>query len=125
MERSDRLRTLPHVPAALDPAIIFTNVIRELLKKPEMARAMPTAHVHAVIHTLFRWEYRDKTITPNDLVDFRHASAGLSQCRLILCEKGLRKTLCHRRFPLAEIHGVTVLNDRKEIIAYLLDLAST
>lgn len=123
VEHSDRLRTLPQMPVGLDPPTIFTNVIRELLKKPDMARAMPTAHAHAVIHTIFRWEYRDKTITPNDLVDFRHASAGLSQCRLILCEKGLRKTLCHRRLPLAEMHRMTVLNDRNEIIAHLLDLA--
>ncbi|MFN3728054.1 MAG: hypothetical protein ACK4SZ_17315 [Allosphingosinicella sp.] len=106
----------------IDPLLLFTNAIREMLKDLDSARAMPTAHVHAVVHALFRWEYRDKPITANDLVDFRHAAAALSHCDLLLTEGGLRRTLCHRRMPLAEIHRTTVLSDRAGIVRHLRKL---
>jgi hypothetical protein len=118
----------PRLPALLapfagsmpiTPSAVFTNAIREMLKNPEHARLMPTAHVHAVIHALFRWEYRDKPISANDLVDFRHAAAALSRCSLMLVEGELGRTLRHKRFPLAEFHGCRVVSDRAEAVREL------
>lgn len=99
--------------------MVAANAIREMLKDLANARAMPTAHVHATIHSLFRWEYRDRAITANDLVDFRHATAALSHCGLFLTEKGLRNSLLHQRTALADLHGCTVLSSRGEIVRHL------
>ncbi|HEX4736826.1 MAG TPA: hypothetical protein VH331_04610 [Allosphingosinicella sp.] len=118
----------PRLPALLapfaasmpiTPSAVFTNAIREMLKNPDHARLMPTAHVQALLHALFRWEYRDKPISANDLVDFRHAAAALSRCRLMLVEGELGRTLRHKRFPLAEFHGCTVVSDRAEAVREL------
>ena len=122
VEHAPRLAALLEPFAAsmpIAPAAVFTNAIREMLRNPEHARLMPTAHVHAVIHALFRWEYRDKAISANDLIDFRHAAAALSRCRLMLVEGELARTLRHRRFPLAEFHGCTVVSDRAEAVVQL------
>ncbi len=103
---------------------LTVNAIRAMLKEPGNARAMPTGHVHANLHALFRWEYRGKPITANDLVDFRHATAGLSHSRLFLTEKGLRNTLRHQRVNLADFHGTTVLSGRGEIVRHLRRMAA-
>lgn len=105
-----------------EPVQLWRNSLREMLKNPEHARRLPAANVHATIHALFRWEYRDKTITPNDLVDFRHAAAALGYCDALLTEAGLRRTLDHRRRSLRELHGKIVLNDLDDILDYLQSL---
>lgn len=123
-------RQLPQLFSPLKPETkmlssqVIANVIREILKREDDARWMPTAHVHAVLHALFRWEYRHKKITPNDLVDFRHAAAALSHCSLLLTEGTLRNALAHRRLSLARVHGTTVLSDRDEVAVHLERLLS-
>jgi len=116
---------LPSAPVDAETAQkLIGAAIRQLLADPANARAMPTMHVQAAIHALFRWEYRDRPITANDLVDFRHAAAALSHCALFLTEKGLRNTLLHQRIRLADLHGTTVLASRGEIVRHLRQLAA-
>lgn len=118
-------KTLPVVPFDAETLEKITvNAIRAMLKDPANARAMPTIHVHASIHALFRWEYRGRAMTANDLVDFRHATAALSHCALFLTERGLCNTLAHPRARLAELHGTTVLANRGEIVRHLRRLAA-
>lgn len=126
VERSPRLRsTFEPLERAIGrpPGLLAIAAISSVLMDEQQARSMPCAHVGAVVHALFRWEYRDKPMTANDLVDFRHAAAALSHCPLMLTEDGLRKTLSHRRMSLAAIHGTTVLSNRDEIASYLQQLA--
>lgn len=124
--RSVRLATLFGPEAAAQPAAtrVAAAGLRELLKRDQDARRLPTAHVHAVIHALLRWEHRDRAITANDLVDFRHAAAALGHCRAFLTEATLCGLLHHRRLPLAPLHGVRVLSDRAEIVVYLQGVAA-
>ncbi len=119
-----RLFTPGGAEAPKECDFMLVNGLREMLKRPVDAQLMPTAHVHAVIHALFRWEYRSKPMTPNDLIDFRHAAAALSHCPILLTEAGLCKTLTHRRMSLAAVHGTIVMSDREEIAAYLARLDS-
>lgn len=98
---------------------VFTNLIREALKNPDHARRLPTAHLHACIHALFRWEYRDKLITANDLFDFRHAAAAVGYCDAFLAERGICETMRHKRMALDQVHDCLVINDRDAAIAYL------
>lgn len=122
VERSAQLRaTFEPLDRAAGkaPGSLATNAIRAMLMDEQHARALPSAHVPAVLHTLFRWEFRGKPITANDLVDFRHATAALSHCPLMLTEGTLRKALGHQRMSLAAIHDTTVLSDRDEIVAEL------
>lgn len=127
VERSPRLRdALGPSGAALSrgPAAAFTAAVRELLRQSDDARLMPTAHVHAVLHAIFRWSYRDKQIAPNDLVDFRHAAAALGHCDVLLTEGQLHRTLTHRSVSLAEIHRTIVLSGRDEVGRHLSGMLS-
>jgi len=106
----------------LEPWKMWASALKAMLRDEEAARQVPTAHVHAAIHALFRWEYRDKMITPNDLVDFRHAAAALSGCDALLTEAGLCRTLKHRRLSLQKIHRRFVTSDLDEAITYLREI---
>ena len=108
----------------LEPWKMWTIALREMLKVEDNARALPTAHIHAVIHALYRWEYRDKAISPNDLVDFRHATAALGHCDALLTDGGLSRTLRHRRLSLQQVHRRFVTSDVEEAISYLRGLRS-
>jgi hypothetical protein len=103
----------------LEPWKMWTVALREMLKVEDNARALPTAHVHAVIHALFRWEYRDKKLSPNDLVDFRHAAAALGHCDALLTDGALCRTLCHRRLSLQRVHRRFVTSDVDDAIEFL------
>ncbi len=106
----------------LEPWKMWTIALREMLKVEDNARALPTAHVHAVIHALYRWEYRDKQISPSDLVDFRHAAAALGHCDALLTDGALCRTLCHRRLSLRDVHRRFVASNVEGAVFYLRDL---
>lgn len=103
----------------LEPWKMWTIALREMLKVEDNARMLPAAHIHAVIHALYRWEFRDKEISPNDLVDFRHAAAALGHCDALLTDGGLSRTLRHRRLPLQQIHRRFVTSNVDEAVSYV------
>lgn len=103
---------------------LWANVIRESLKLPEKAPRLPTAHLHAAIHALLRWEYRDKTILANDIHDFSHAVAALGYCQALFTERELSQTMRHQRMKLDQLHGCFVTNSVEQATGHLRSLRS-
>ncbi len=97
---------------------IGLNLLRAILLG-EQAHRLPTLHVHASLHSLFRWEYRDKLITGNDMFDVAHATAALAYCDAFFAERELAKSVTHRRLALDKRHGCFVTNNIAEAISYL------
>lgn len=97
------------------------NLLRACLLS-EHAHRLPTLHVHASLHALFRWEYRDKLLTANDVFDFAHAAAALAYCDAFFTEKELTGSVAHRRLGLDECYGCFVTNRTAKAVHYLRSL---
>ena len=85
------------------------NLLRACLLS-EHGHRLPTLHVHASLHALFRWEYRDKLLTANDVFDFAHPAAALAYCDAFFTEKELAGSVAHRRVRLDERYDCFVTN---------------
>lgn len=70
--------------------------IRSKILQGEHRDRLPTLHVQASLHALFRCEYRDKELKGNDLFDFGHTAAALGYCSVFLTEAGIEKAVTHR-----------------------------
>ncbi len=86
-------------------------------------RCLPTLHIQANLHALFRWEYRDKLLTPNDMFDFAHAAAALAYCDAFFTDEGVAKSITHRRLRLDEHYGCFVTNSTQDAVGYLRSIA--
>lgn len=85
----------------------------------EHGHRLPTLHIHGNLHALFRWEYRNKLLTANDMFDFEHAAAALAYCDAFFTEKELASSVTHRRVGLGKRHNCFVTNRTSEAVRYL------
>jgi hypothetical protein len=88
----------------------------------EYGHRMPTLHVHASLHALFRWEYRDKFLTANDMFDLAHAAAALAYCDAFFTERELASSVAHRRLGLDKHYDCFVTSRTAEAVNYLRSL---
>ncbi|NMN07656.1 MULTISPECIES: hypothetical protein [unclassified Novosphingobium] len=98
------------------------GLLRAVLLGEQRGR-LPSLHVKACLHALFRWEYRDKEIVGNDLFDFGHTAAALGYCDAFLTEAGITRSVTHQRIKLDELYGCFVTNDVDAALSYLRSLS--
>jgi hypothetical protein len=94
------------------------NLLRACLLS-EHGHRLPTLHVHAGLHALFRWEYRDKLLTANDMFDLAHAAAALAHCDAFFTERELAGSVAHRRLGFDKHHRCFVTCRTAEAVDYL------
>jgi hypothetical protein len=94
------------------------NLVHGILEGEHRSR-LPTIHVHACLSALFRWEYRSKVMTGNDLFDFSHAAAALGYCSAFFTEAEITRSIAHRRLKLNQLYGCTVTNDLDTALDFL------
>lgn len=97
---------------------IAVNLVHAILGGEHRSR-LPTIHVHACLNALFRWEYRAKAMTGNDLFDFGHAAAALGYCDAFFTEAGITRAIAHHRLRLDQLYGCTVTNDVDAALGFL------
>lgn len=100
---------------------IATNLLHAILTGEHRSR-LPTIQVHASLQALFRWEYRSKVMTGNDLFDFGHAAAALGYCDAFFTEAGITRSITHQRVGLDKLYGCFVTNDVEKALSYLQSL---
>jgi hypothetical protein len=97
---------------------IAINLVHAILSGEHRSR-MPTIQVHASLQALFRWEYRSKALTGNDLFDFGHAAAALGYCDAFFTEAGITLSIRHHRVSLDKLYSCFVTNDVDQAVSYL------
>lgn len=97
------------------------NLVHGILEGEHRSR-LPTIHVHACLCALFRWEYRSKTMTGNDLFDFGHAAAALGYCDAFFTEAGITRSIGHQRLKLDQLYDCVVTNDVDAALGFLRSL---
>jgi hypothetical protein len=85
---------------------LFTNAL--LLVK--LRKELPTAHVHAMCHAVYRWDKKRK-FDGNDLLDFHHATAALAYCDVFLTDGPLRALLTSTHVDLNKKMDCAVISD--------------
>lgn len=98
--------------------MIAVDLVHAILGGEHRTR-LPTIHVCACLNALFRWEYRSKAMTGNDLFDFGHAAAALGYCDAFFTEAAITRSIAHRRLKLDQLYGCTVTNDLDAALGFL------
>jgi hypothetical protein len=111
----------PEVERSEQKRRMAVNLLHAILRGEHRSR-LPTIHVHACLNALFRWEYRAKAMTGNDLFDFGHAAAALGYCDAFFTEAGITRSIAHRRLSLDQLYGCTVTNDVDVALGFLRSL---
>lgn len=101
---------------------IAVNLVHAMLGGEHRSR-LPTIHVHACLNSLFRWEYRSKAMTGNDLFDFGHAAAALGYCDSFFTEAGITRSIAHQRLRLDQLYDCVVTNDVDAALSFLRSLS--
>lgn len=97
------------------------NLVHGILEGEHRSR-LPTIHVHACLCAIFRWEYRSKAMTGNDLFDFGHAAAALGYCDAFFTEAGIARSIGHQRLKLDQLYDCVVTNDVDAALGFLRSL---
>lgn len=90
-----------------DNSRMAINLLHALLRGEHRSK-LPTIHVHASLSALFRWDYRSKSMTGNDLFDFSHAAAALGYCDAFFTEAGITRSVVHQRLKLDQFYDCAV-----------------
>lgn len=88
------------------------------LKKSEMAKCLPTLHVHALCHAAVRWN-KKQCLEGNDLYDFHHATAAVPYCDVFLTEKPLRSLLQANHLKIKRDFSCEVISSISEAAEYV------
>ena len=106
------------VPSADIPDHTRLGILQACLRDFQ-GRCLPTLQIHAGLHALFRWEYRDKLLTANDMFDFTHAAAALAYCNAFFTEAELANSIKHPRLKLNDRYGCFVTNSTRDAVSFL------
>jgi len=98
---------------------ILTNAFR--FRKDTMARILPTLHVIASCHAVFRWD-KQRQFEANDFIDFHHAAAALAYCDAFLTERSLQVLVSSNPLALDKLLDCRVISALPEAVSYLQDL---
>ena len=111
----------PDVGRSEQNSRMAVNLVHALLGGEHRSR-LPTIHVHACLNALFRWDYRNKAMTGNDLFDFGHAAAALGYCDAFFTEAGITRSIRHQRLRLDQLYDCVVTNDEDAALSFLRSL---
>jgi hypothetical protein len=111
----------PDVERAEQNSRMAVNLVHALLGGEHRSR-LPTIHVHACLNALFRWDYRNKAMTGNDLFDFGHSAAALGYCDAFFTEAGITRSIGHQRLRLDQLYDCVVTNDVDQALTFLRSL---
>jgi len=64
---------------------LLKNFFTNALRLSKLRKKLPTAHIHAMCHAVYRWDKKRK-FDGNDLLDFHHATAALAYCDVFLTD---------------------------------------
>lgn len=99
---------------------VATNALRHVLLTDVERDRMPSLHIEASLHASVRWDKKRK-LAPNDLFDFRHASAALAYCDLFFTEKPLRTMIEQKHIALDRRFKCVVRSTPAEALALLIE----
>lgn len=111
----------PEVERSEQNSKMAVNLVHTILGGEHRSK-LPTIHLHACLNALFRWEYRSKTMTGNDLFDFGHAASALGYCDAFFTEAGIARAIVHQRLKLDRLYDCTVTNEVEAALDFLLSL---
>lgn len=111
----------PDVERSEENSRIAVNLLHAMLGGEHRSR-LPTIHVHACLNALFRWDYRHKAMTGNDLFDFSHAAAALGYCDAFFTEAGITRSIGHHRLRLDQLYNCVVTNEVDAALSFLRSL---
>ena len=77
--------------------------------KKEVALALRTLHIGALLHAAVRWD-RWRKLTGNDLHDFHHAEAAVAYCDIFLTEQPLRTLLQQKHLHITNDFACRVIS---------------
>lgn len=112
---------VPDVERSEQNSRMSVNLVHAMLGGEHRSR-LPTIHVHACLNALFRWDYRNKAISGNDLFDFGHAAAALGYCEAFFTEAGITRSIGHPRLKLDQLYNCLVTNDVDAALTFLRSL---
>jgi hypothetical protein len=112
----------PDVGRSEENSKAAVNLVHGMLSGEHRSK-LPTIHVHACLCALFRWEYRSKVMTGNDLFDFGHAAAALGYCDAFFTEAGVTRSITHQRLKLDLLYNCVVTNDVNSALSLLRALS--
>jgi predicted nucleic acid-binding protein len=99
---------------------VATKALRHALEKDADRDRMPSLHIEASLHASVRWDKKRK-LEPNDLFDFRHASAALAYCDLFFTEKPLRTMIEQKHIALDRRFKCMVRSTPADALALLIE----
>jgi hypothetical protein len=111
----------PDVERSEQNSQMAVNLVHAMLGGEHRSR-LPTIHVHACLNALFRWDYRSKAMTGNDLFDFGHSAAALGYCDAFFTEAGVTRSIRHQRLRLDQLYRCVVTNDVDQVLNFLQSL---
>ena len=111
----------PDVERSEQNSQMAVNLVHAMLGGEHRSR-LPTIHVHACLNALFRWDYRSKAMTGNDLFDFGHAAAALGYCDAFFTEAGVTRSIRHQGLRLDQLYRCVVTNDVDQVLNFLQSL---
>ena len=91
------------------------NFFVQEFRKSEIAKQLPTLHIHASCHATIRWD-KKRQLEGNDLYDFHHAAAALAYCDVFLTEKPLQSLLKMNHIALDSLFGCKVISAVREAV---------
>jgi len=112
----------PEVERSGQNSRMAANLVHAMLGGEHRSR-LPTIHVHACLNALFRWAYRSKAMTGNDLFDFGHAAAALGYCDAFFTDAGITRSIAHQRLKLDQLYSCMVTNNVEHALSYLRSLS--
>lgn len=102
----------------------IAGMVAAALEQEVNQRAFGSLYIGAMLHAAIRSEAKRK-IKPNDLFDFRHASAALPHCRAFFTDGPLKTLITSGHMKLDRLYYCTVVATPAEAIAVLGDLIGT
>jgi uncharacterized protein with von Willebrand factor type A (vWA) domain len=97
---------------------LLQNFFTNALRLGKLRKELPTAHIHAMCHAVYRWDKKRK-FDGNDLLDFHHATAALAYCDVFLTDGPLRALLTSTHVGLDKEMDCAVISDIGEAVKHL------
>jgi hypothetical protein len=90
----------------------------QALRKTEIARLLPTLHIHARCHASVRWDKKRK-LKGNDFYDFHHAAAAVPYCDVFLTERPLQAMLKADHLKINQDFDCNIISSISEAVEFL------
>jgi hypothetical protein len=110
------------IPASRSVGKRIASMVAKALEQEVNQRAFGSLYIGAMLHAAIRSEAKRK-IKPNDVFDFRHATAALPHCRAFFTDGKLAALITSGHMKLDRLYDCKVVATPAEAIAVLGDLS--